>query len=166
MHGRHVLAALALGSAVLLAAPPTETARAQGNLARLPATEIPVAITTGAGGTPAISPGEIRLATGKYYRFVVTSDGKAVWRLELTELLENSHVRLVTISGIEVQMQSLVFRAIEFDEAGKAAFTLTPIRPGTYSLDVGHDPRSQGRPIGEPGVGQGAATAHARVIVQ
>lgn len=161
-----VLATLSLGLATFLSSVSSGSARAQGNLAKLPAIEIPVSITTRPDGSPSISPTEIKLTTGKYYRFAVTSDGKAVWRLELSDLLQNSHLRLVTVGGVEVQMQSLVFRAIEFDEAGKASFTLTPIRPGTYSLDIGGNPLAQGRPIGQSGVGQGPATAHAQVIVE
>ncbi len=49
------------------------------------------------------------------------SDGKVVWRVEAPTLLEQSHLRIVTIAGIEVQMQSMVFRAIEFDAARRGS---------------------------------------------
>jgi hypothetical protein len=160
---RHI-ATLALAALSLLSL--QQPALAQGDLAKLPAAEIPISIATRPDGSPEVSPSEIRLQTGKYYRFVVTSDGKSVWRMELPELLQNAHLRIVTIAGIEVQMQSMVFRAIEFDQAGTASFTLTPIRPGTYGLDIGRNPLARGRPIGQAGVGQGANTAHATIIVQ
>ena len=54
------------------------------------------------------------------------------WRLEVDELLRNSHLRLVTISEIEVHLQALAFRAIEFDVAGTVQFSFTPVRPGTF----------------------------------
>lgn len=144
---------LALAGAVWT---PSAGAQVGGNLAALPAVELRLDITTGEDGRPQLSQREFALVTGDYYRFHVRSDGKSVWRFEATDLLQNVHLRIVTIAGIEVQMQSLVFRAIEFDQAGEAAFSFTPIRPGTYQIYVGPNPLAVGRPIGEAGV-QGAA---------
>ncbi len=141
-------------------------AQVGGNLAALPAVELSLAITTGADGAPVLSQKEFSLTTGDYYRMAVKSDGKAVWRFEATDLLQNVHLRIVTIAGIEVQMQSLVFRAIEFDEAGEARFSFVPIRPGTYEIYVGKDPRSVGRPTGEAGAKPGDMHATARVVVR
>ena len=80
------------------------------------------------------------LVTGEYYRLNVTSDGVEPWRLEVDELLRNSHLRLVTINGIEVHLQALAFRAIEFDVAGTAQFSFAPIRPGALEFTVGDVP--------------------------
>jgi hypothetical protein len=158
------LAIFALLALAGLAGP--ASAQVGGNLAALPAVELRLDITTSADGRPVLSQSEFRITTGDYYRMNVKSDGKAVWRMEAPALLENSHLRIVTIAGIEVQLQSMVFRAIEFDAAGEAKFTFTPIRPGTYEMTISNDPRSVGRPIGAEGVSANAKTAVAKFIVQ
>jgi hypothetical protein len=156
--------ALALTSLALLVAP--AQAQVGGNLAAGPPVEVGIDITTNAAGAPVLSKSEIRLITGEYYRMHIKSDGKVVWRVEAPDLLQNSHLRILTIAGVEVHLQSLVFRAIEFDAAGEAMFSFTPIKPGTYELYVGKDPRSIGRPIGEAGIRSGEKSAIARIIVQ
>jgi hypothetical protein len=157
-------AALALAFTALLA-PPVQ-AQVGGNLAALPATDLRLAITTGPAGEPLLSQREFQVVTGDYYRLNLKSDGKAVWRVEVPDLLQNSHLRLLTIGGVEVHLQGLMFRALEFDEADEASFTFTPIRPGTYELYVGKDPRSLGRPIGEAGIAAGGQSATARFVVR
>ena len=158
--------ALALALTVGAAAAIPASAQVGGNLAALPAVELRLDITTSADGRPVLSQSEFKLTTGDYYRMHEKSDGKVVWRVEAPALLEQSHLRIVTIAGIEVQMQSLIFRAIEFDQAGEAMFSFTPIRPGTYDMTVSNDPRSVGRPIGTEGVAPNAKTAVAKFIVQ
>ena len=109
-----------------------------GNLTAGPPLDIHLEIATGSDG-PVLSTTAFDLVTGEYYRLNVTSDGVEPWRLEVDELLRNSHLRLVTINGIEVHLQALPFRAIEFDVAGTAQFSFTPIRTGERStaLSVG-----------------------------
>jgi hypothetical protein len=141
-------------------------AQVGGNLAAYPPVDLALEIKTSAEGAPVLSKSEFKLVTGEYYRFTVKSDGGKVWRVEVPDLLQNSHLRVVTISDVEVHLQSLVFRALEFDKAGTASFAFTPIRPGTYQLYVGNDPYSVGRPIGEAGVQPGAKTAFAKFIVE
>jgi hypothetical protein len=125
-------AALALAAA---------TARAQvgGNLAAGPPLDIHLEIATGPDG-PLLSTTGFDLVTGEYYRLNVTSDGVEPWRLEVDDLLRNSHLRLVTINGIEVHLQAMAFRAIEFDVAGTTQFSFTPIRTGTFEFTVGDVP--------------------------
>lgn len=158
----------AMASLILAAALPATAAHAQvgGNLAALPAVALELAITTGADGAPVLSQSEFKIVTGDYYRMTIKSDGKATWRFEAPDLLQNSHLRIVTIAGIEVQLQSLVFRAIEFDAAGAAMFSFTPIRPGKYEIYVGKDPKSVGAPVGSVGVKPGDKHAFATVIVE
>ena len=158
------LAALASLALLALAAP--AQAQVGGNLAAGPPVEVSIEVTTSAAGAPVLSKPEIKLITGEYYRMHIKSDGKAVWRVEVPDLLQNSHLRILTIAGVEVHLQSLVFRAIEFDAAGEAMFSFTPIKPGTYELYVGKDPRSIGRPIGEAGIRSAEKSAVARIVVQ
>ncbi|MBM4185443.1 MAG: hypothetical protein FJ207_14700 [Gemmatimonadetes bacterium] len=124
-------------------------AQVGGNLAAPPPVDVQLQITTGENG-PVLSPTEIELVTGEYYRLNVTADGRADWRLEVDALLENSHLRLLTIAGIEVHLQSMGFRGIEFDTEGTAQFSFVPIRPGTYEFTVGTPPPPTPRPGGGP----------------
>jgi len=156
---------LALATACALMAASAD-AQVGGNLAALPAVDIDIDITTGKDGAPVLSKSDIKLITGEYYRLNFKSDGKDVWRVEVPDLLQNSHLRVVTINDVEVHLQGLIFRALEFDKAGSASFALTPIRPGDYQLYVGHDPRSLGRPIGEAGVQSGAKAAFGKIHVE
>ena len=132
------LVVVSCGAALVLAA---ATARAQvgGNLAAGPPLDIHLEIATGPDG-PMLSSTELDLVTGEYYRLNVTSDGAEPWRLEVDDLLRNSHLRLVTINGIEVHLQALAFRAIEFDVGGTVQFSFTPIRTGSYGFSVGDVP--------------------------
>ena len=114
-------------------------AQVGGNLAAGPPLDIHLEITTGPGG-PALSTAAFDLVTGEYYRLNVTSDGVEPWRLEVDELLRNAHLRLVTINGIEVHLQALAFRAIEFDVGGTVQFSFTPIRTGAFEFTVGDVP--------------------------
>jgi hypothetical protein len=153
--------------AVQLAVLGAEPVRAQvgGNLAAFPPVDLRLAITTTASG-PVVSPPEFELVTGEYYRLIVTSQGDPDWRLELPDLLQNSHLRVVTIGGIEVHLQGLVFRAIEFDQAGTASFAFVPIRPGTYRFTVGDNPIALGLPAGQAGVQDPKRRAEGRFIVK
>ena len=118
------------------------------------------------GDRPVLSRSEFELVTGDYYRVSVSSDGGADWRFEASDLLQNSHLRLVTIAGIEVHLQGMVFRAIELDQAGTAQFTFTPIRPGTYPFTVGNVPSATGAPIGAAGRSEPDRTAVGRFEVR
>jgi hypothetical protein len=141
---------------LLTCLPSVLAAQVGGNLAAPPAVELYLEITT-VEGRPVLSATDIELTTGEYYRMNVTADGRADWRLEVNALLENSHLRLLTIDGIEVHLQGLAFRAIEFDVEGTAQFSFVPIRPGTYEFSVGSVPSATGRPIGSPGTDERAA---------
>ena len=132
--------------------PATGQSQVGGNLAAGPPLDLSLEITTGSDG-PILSVSQFTLITGEYYRLNISSDGEEGWRLEVDELLRNSHLRIVTINEIEVHLQSLAFRAIEFDVAGTAQFSFTPIRTGTYEFSVGDVPstvRRRSEAAGEP----------------
>ena len=103
-----------------------------------------------------IEPKEISLLTGKYYRLNIicpdVKDDLTGWRIEMPDLLRNSHLRLVTVGDIEIHLQGMSFNAIECDEIGSAYVSLVPIKPGNYQLYVGNVPSAVGRPIGEAGL--------------
>ena len=133
-----VIVAAICGAALALAAT-VAPAQVGGNLAAGPPLDIHLEIATGPDG-PLLSASEFELVTGEYYRLNVASDGVEPWRLEVDDLLRNSHLRLVTIDGIEVHLQAMAFRAIEFDVGGAVQFSFTPIRTGAFAFTVGDVP--------------------------
>ena len=66
-----------------------------GSLIGFPPQEIQLEITETTDGRPVLSRTEFKLVTGEYYRLTVTSTGQTDWRLELPDLLQNSHLRVV-----------------------------------------------------------------------
>lgn len=157
---------IATATLAALAAMPA-AAQVGGNLAAPPPLDLELLITETADGKPEISTDEFKLITGEYYRLNVTSTGETDWRLELPDLLQNSHLRVVTVNdGVEIHLQSMVFRAIEFDEPNKVSFSFTPIRPGTYAFTIGRNPIAQGLPAGQAGIQEPDRRAEGRFIVE
>tara|TARA_B100000214_G_scaffold374681_1_gene358190 strand:- start:1492 stop:1992 length:501 start_codon:yes stop_codon:yes gene_type:complete len=131
-------------------------AKSAGNLAKYPPESRDINITTQKDGYPKLDPEEINLESGNYYRLNIycpdVKDDLKGWRIEMDELLRNSHLRLVSVGDIEIHLQGLSFNAIECDEIGSAHVSFVPIKPGSYLLYVGNVPSAVGRPIGEGGV--------------
>jgi hypothetical protein len=144
-------AAIALGLTVL---PLTTQAQVGGNLAASPPVELYLNITETADGKPVIDTTELHMVTGDYYRLNVTSSGETDWRLEMPDLLANSHLRILTVArGVEIHLQGMIFRAIEFDEPNLLVqVSFVPIRPGNYLFTIGRNPIAQGLPAGTAGI--------------
>ena len=127
-----------------------------GNLAQFPPIAKEIVIKTANDGMPLIEPKEISLLTGKYYRLNIicpdVKDDLTGWRIEMPDLLRNSHLRLVTVGDIEIHLQGMSFNAIECDETGSVHVSFVPIKPGVFDLYVGNVPSAVGRPIGEAGI--------------
>ena len=127
-----------------------------GNLAQYPPMGVDITISTTKEGFPSLAPSEIPLNTGQYYRLNINcpdvKDDLTGWRIEMPDLLRNSHLRLVTVGDIEIHLQGLSFNAIECDEIGSAHVSFVPIKPGSYQLYVGNVPSAVRRPIGEAGI--------------
>lgn len=163
-----------IGAALGLVLAGAAHAQVCGNLVKYPPVDVRIDITTGAGGKPVLTPARLDLVTGEYYRLTFSSDGQGkdergeplARRVELNEFLANIHLRILTISGIEVHLQGMSFRAIELDEKGEASFTFTPIRPGDYPVYVGPNPVSLGHPAGEAGVQNDPKVAFATLHVE
>ena len=130
-------------------------AQSLGNLAQYPPTPKQLVIMTSQDGSPIIEPSIIDLESGSYYRLTVrcpdVTGDLSGWRLEMPRLLNNAHLRLVSVGDIEIHLQGLSFNAIECDEVGSAAISFVPIKPGTYEFYVGNVPLAVGRPMGESG---------------
>ncbi|MEZ6030138.1 MAG: hypothetical protein R3C46_10355 [Hyphomonadaceae bacterium] len=162
------------GVAVSLALAGAAHAQVGGNLAQYPPVDLRIDITTGPEGKPILTPSRLDMVTGEYYRLTFSSDGKGqdsrgdplARRVELNEFLANIHMRILTISGIEVHLQGMSFRAIELDEKGEASFTFVPIRPGDYQVYVGPNPFGLGHPPGEQGIQDDPKVAFATINVK
>lgn len=130
-------------------------AQSLGNLAQYPPTPKQLVITTSQDGSPIIEPSIIDLESGNYYRLTVScpdvTGDLSGWRLEMPRLLNNAHLRLVSVGDVEIHLQGLSFNAIECDEVGSATISFVPIKPGTYEFYVGNVPLAVGRPMGESG---------------
>lgn len=127
-----------------------------GNLAQYPPEKRMLTITTSEAGQPILTPASLELNSGRYYRLTIdcpdVQGDLSGWRVEMPQLLNNAHLRLVAVGDIEIHLQGLSFNAIECDEIGSASVSFVPIKPGNYPLYVGNVPLSLGRPMGEAGV--------------
>ena len=127
-----------------------------GNLAQYPPERRMLTITTSETGQPILTPQSLELNSGRYYRLTIdcpdVQGDLSGWRVEIPQLLNNAHLRLVAVGDIEIHLQGLSFNAIECDEIGSASISFVPIKPGNYPLYVGNVPLSLGRPMGEAGV--------------
>ncbi len=141
-----------------------------GNLAQYPPLGVDLTISTTKEGFPSLTPSKISLNTGQYYRLNINcpdvKDDLTGWRIEMPDLLRNSHLRLVTVGDIEIHLQGLSFNAIECDEIGSAHVSFVPIKPGSYQLYVGNVPSAVRRPIGEAGIQKQGKYILGQFIVQ
>ena len=131
-------------------------AESLGNLAQYPPERRLLTISTSETGQPILTPQSLELNSGRYYRLTIdcpdVKGDLSGWRVEMPQLLNNAHLRLVAVGDIEIHLQGLSFNAIECDEIGSASVSFVPIKPGNYPLYVGNVPLSVGRPMGEAGV--------------
>jgi hypothetical protein len=118
----------ALAAAAALALIPI-AADAEGNLASQPTT-LELAID---GRNLTFSATEYTLETGKYYRWVITSDGIEEIMVQAPDLFRNSWINQIVIDEVEVHAIGAIY-GIEFDDEGTAVMTFVPIRPGNYEF--------------------------------
>lgn len=137
---RPLVLASAILTLVLLAATVQAQDPTPGVIVVGPPEDIFLEVTTGPNGEPVLSADEFRLVTGSYYRFNFVcpdaQDDATGFHLEVTDLLANSHLRVVSVGDIEVYMQGMSFRALECDEIGTARFSFHPMRSGEYEIYV------------------------------
>lgn len=133
---------MVLGAAAVLAGPAlAQDAPVPGMIVSGPPQDFVMEVRAGDDGTPVLSQSEFKLVQGSYYRFnfscpEVTGDDEPGFHLEVTDLLANSHLRVIEVNDMEVYMQGLTFRALECDASGTATFSFYPIRKGTYGIYV------------------------------
>ena len=141
-------------------------AQVGGSLMEFPPQELYLEITQDEEGRPHISQDEFKITTGDLYRLHISSTGFSDWRIEMDELLLNSHLRVLDVDGIEIHLQSMSFRAIEFDEPGNIWMSFVAIRPGNYKFTIARNPRIQGFPRGTEGVQEPEKRTEGRFIVE
>ena len=170
MNAKSQFFVLSVASTLLHAFSSVAATESLGNLAQYPPERIVVTITTADNGAPQLQPEELVLDSGQYYRLTIdcpdVRDDLTGWRIEMTEFLNNAHLRLVTVGDIEVHLQGLSFNAIECDEIGSAHVSFVPIKPGVYPLYVGNVPLAVGRPIGEAGVQEEGNFVFGEIVVR
>ena len=103
-------------------------AQAAGNLASKP-TELKLAANT---AKLTFSQTKFELETGKYYKLIVTSDGKDSIDLKAPDLWQNSWINYVEINDIDLTISGPFH--IGFDSEGEAAIFFVPLRPGNYQF--------------------------------
>ena len=82
----------------------------------------------------AIAPKEIRIETGKSYRWKIKSSGKKEYKFVATELWRNSWIRQVKVEDTTVKTSAV--DEIDFDEEGEVEVFFVPIRPGLFEFHI------------------------------
>lgn len=103
-------------------------AQAAGNLASQPTT-LELAIN---GRDLTFSTNTFELETGKYYRWVITSDGYEEIMIQAPDLFRNSWINQIVINDLEVH--ALAIYGVEFDADGEIIIFFMPLRPGDYEF--------------------------------
>jgi hypothetical protein len=116
--------------ALTLALAPT-LASAAGNLATQPTT----LETVIDGRNLTFSQTEFELETGRYYRWVITSDGLDEFMVQAPELFRNSWINQIVMGELEVHVLGAIY-GIEFDDEGTVVIYFIPIRPGNFDFYV------------------------------
>ncbi len=122
---RHIAGFLAVIVFCLL---PAVTA-AEGNLASRPTT-LELMID---GRELTFSQTEYEIETGKYYRWVISSDGLEEVMIRAPDLFRNSWINQIIINDLEVHTSGAIY-GIEFDDEGTVVLFFVPIRPGNYEF--------------------------------
>ncbi len=147
------LATVLAGTLAVLALPIGASAQqGSGSVGSGAPEDIILEVTPGADGALALSQDEFRLAWGGYYRFnlvcpVATTQNEAGIAFWAPELLENAHVRILSISDtqggyltvpeINVHLQGMTFRMIECEGLDHTIrFSFHPMRRGAYPFTL------------------------------
>lgn len=103
---------------------------AEGNLAAKP-TKLELEIR----GDLTMSATSFELETGKYYKWIIESDGIEEMMLQAPDIFRNVWVSQIVIDEREIHGVNSLY-GIEFDDEGDVAIFLVPIRPGKFEYYV------------------------------
>ena len=86
-------------------------------------------------GDLSFNPKEFNLETGKYYKWIIKSDGIEEMMIQAPDIFRNVWVSQIVIDEREIHGVNSLY-GIEFDDEGEVAIFLVPIRPGKFEFYV------------------------------
>ncbi|PPR51365.1 MAG: hypothetical protein CFH20_00680, partial [Alphaproteobacteria bacterium MarineAlpha5_Bin10] len=86
-------------------------------------------------GDLTLSPKEFNLETGKYYKWIIRSDGIEEMMVQAPDIFRNVWVSQIVINDLEIHGSGGIY-GIEFDDEGEVAIFLVPIRTGKFEYYV------------------------------
>lgn len=119
-----------------------------------PPEDFTIDLTRGADGALTVSPTEIHLALGGYYRMNLICpadvENESGYEFHAPEFLQNMHIRIVSVATpvegqqrvpeVNFHMQGLNLRQIDCEGLGGAArISFHPMRAGTYDFTIVDD---------------------------
>ena len=105
-------------------------ANAEGNLATQTTT-----LELDIKGDLTLEPKEFNLETGKYYKWIIRSDGIEEMMVQAPDIFRNVWVGQIVINDLEIHGSGGIY-GIEFDDEGEVEIFLVPIRPGKFEYYV------------------------------
>ena len=105
-------------------------ANAEGNLATQTTT-----LELDIKGDLTLEPKEFNLETGKYYKWIIRSDGIEEMMVQAPDIFRNVWVSQIVINDLEIHGSGGIY-GIEFDDEGEVEIFLVPIRPGKFEYYV------------------------------
>ena len=105
-------------------------AYAEGNLATQTTT-----LELDIKGDLTLEPKEFNLETGKYYKWIIRSDGIEEMMVQAPDIFRNVWVSQIVINDLEIHGSGGIY-GIEFDDEGEVAIFLVPIRTGKFEYYV------------------------------
>ena len=103
---------------------------AEGNLASQP-TKLELEIR----GDLSMNTTSFDLETGKYYKWIIESDGIEEMMLQAPDIFRNVWIGQIVINDLEIHGANLIY-GIEFDDEGEVEIFLVPIRTGKFEYYV------------------------------
>ena len=80
-------------------------------------------------------PLEFNLETGKFYKWIIRSDGIEEMMVQAPDIFRNVWVSQIVINDLEIHGVNSVY-GFEFDDEGEIEVFLVPIRPGKFEYYV------------------------------
>jgi len=86
-------------------------------------------------GDLTFTPKEYTIETGKYYKWIVKSDGIEEFMIQAPDFFRNIWINQIVINDIEIHSVNQ-FYGIEFDNEGEVAIFFVPMRPGRFDYYI------------------------------
>ena len=106
------------------------TAHTKGNLAsKIEELELEIK------GDLTLAPKEFNLETGRFYKWIIKSDGIEEMMIQAPDIFRNVWISQIVINDIEIHGANIIY-GIEFDDEGEVEIFLVPIRPGKFDYFI------------------------------